>query len=80
MIVMTDLTMPVVRREVNINLLIASFTYIMEDRRPDISSDSEDVKTLGYKYKHQFKIRMLFSKYSFVIHSINPGYYNREEK
>lgn len=48
------------------------FWMLIEDRRPDLTS--EEAKTrLGYKYKTQIKIDFMFTTYSYIFRHLYRG-------
>ena len=48
------------------------FWHLIEDRRPDIAEGSSTAIKLGYKYKHQIKVRIGFFTYSIIGRSQAP--------
>lgn len=54
------------------NYLVGKLQILIEDRRPDLITD-EDLKNsgLGYKYKTQIQLSILWFKFSFITHSID---------
>lgn len=55
---------------------IFSFTLVIEDRRPDLDPEinKEDIRQLGYKYKHIIDIKFLRYSFYAIFRTINSSY------
>jgi hypothetical protein len=65
---------PEIILEENVNFFkLFSFWLLVEDRRPDLTTDQARV-VLGYKYKIQIRVKLLWKKYSLVFKTLNIGF------
>jgi len=60
--------------KLDVSIGIIKICLIIEDRRPDVSSDSQEIRDLGYKYKTILDIKWLWRHYSFIFHSIRQPF------
>jgi hypothetical protein len=70
-------SLPKTLYEKQFNLLgLIKFQYVLEDRRPDLNEDSEEIKQMGYKYKTQIIWKFFRLKRNLVFRTIyKPAYY-----
>lgn len=71
-------TLPVTIEEGGINLPFIKFSYIIEDRRPNLNH-KQARETVGYKYKISISIKFFRYYRSFLFHTIDFPYIWRSE-
>ncbi len=70
MSVMGDVTNPILVQEGGFSVpLLASFYYIIEDRRPDLDEMSAK-EVLGYKFKTTISFRILWRSFNITVRSL----------
>lgn len=57
-----------------VNFLVFGIVFHCEDRSPDLTC-GEAVQTMGYKYKQQIKVHLLWWRWSWIIRSNNTGHF-----
>lgn len=67
------MTEPVNIEEGGIKLPFIKFSYIIEDRRPDLNH-KQARETVGYKYKVSISIKFFSYYRSFLFHTIDFPY------
>lgn len=56
---------------------LISFSYLLEDRRPDLEDFNQEhepeIRKLGYKYKHTISVKFFHKKIKIITRSLTPG-------